>query len=158
MPSVEPVKALRRAGEQGRFLACRTAGGKALKRVPEHLIAAAALIDREVTLEHCALDAKRGNAGVDIRPPKRRELLDRKSTRLNSSHMSISYAVFCLKKKKIIIRASTTQYPTRRKISWQTRSSNTGAFSWLSYLTPNTCQYLHYVLLLNLYHSFSISL
>src|SRR5690242_21054541 len=25
--------------------------------------------------------------------------LDRKSTRLNSSHMSISYAVFCLKKK-----------------------------------------------------------
>src|SRR4051794_41394948 len=27
---------------------------------------------------------------------------DRKSTRLNSSHPSISYAVFCLKKKKII--------------------------------------------------------
>src|SRR5207249_5920089 len=27
---------------------------------------------------------------------------DRKSTRLNSSHVSISYAVFCLKKKKII--------------------------------------------------------
>src|SRR5690242_21303761 len=27
-------------------------------------------------------------------------LKDRKSTRLNSSHMSISYAVFCLKKKK----------------------------------------------------------
>src|SRR5699024_12307022 len=29
-------------------------------------------------------------------------LLDRKSTRLNSSHVSISYAVFCLKKKKTI--------------------------------------------------------
>src|SRR5690242_21502116 len=28
--------------------------------------------------------------------------LDRKSTRLNSSHMSISYAVFCLKKKNCI--------------------------------------------------------
>src|SRR5437868_14321242 len=28
-------------------------------------------------------------------------LRDRKSTRLNSSHVSISYAVFCLKKKKI---------------------------------------------------------
>src|SRR5699024_11986735 len=28
-----------------------------------------------------------------------RSLLDRKSTRLNSSHVSISYAVFCLKKK-----------------------------------------------------------
>src|SRR5699024_11876058 len=30
-------------------------------------------------------------------PPQNR---DRKSTRLNSSHVSISYAVFCLKKKK----------------------------------------------------------
>src|SRR5207253_4047303 len=29
--------------------------------------------------------------------------LDRKSTRLNSSHVAISYAVFCLKKKKCII-------------------------------------------------------
>src|SRR5437868_12924291 len=31
-------------------------------------------------------------------------VLDRKSTRLNSSHVSISYAVFCLKKKKKIYR------------------------------------------------------
>src|SRR3712207_7561218 len=30
------------------------------------------------------------------------ELVDRKSTRLNSSHANISYAVFCLKKKNII--------------------------------------------------------
>src|SRR3712207_8726757 len=29
-------------------------------------------------------------------------LADRKSTRLNSSHANISYAVFCLKKKKIL--------------------------------------------------------
>src|SRR5437773_5082304 len=29
-----------------------------------------------------------------------RRILDRKSTRLNSSHITISYAVFCLKKKK----------------------------------------------------------
>src|SRR3712207_6974830 len=29
--------------------------------------------------------------------------LDRKSTRLNSSHANISYAVFCLKKKKILL-------------------------------------------------------
>src|SRR5690242_21444727 len=36
--------------------------------------------------------------------------IDRKSTRLNSSHMSISYAVFCLKKKikGIQFAASTT--------------------------------------------------
>src|SRR5438477_7051755 len=32
---------------------------------------------------------------------------DRKSTRLNSSHMSISYAVFCLKKKKIKLNKKT---------------------------------------------------
>src|SRR2546421_5162932 len=36
---------------------------------------------------------------------------DRKSTRLNSSHDQISYAVFCLKKKSV-----------RRAISWWTRS------------------------------------
>src|SRR3712207_8356510 len=34
--------------------------------------------------------------------PRRHERLDRKSTRLNSSHANISYAVFCLKKKKFI--------------------------------------------------------
>src|SRR5699024_12231998 len=34
----------------------------------------------------------------EVRVPKE-NLLDRKSTRLNSSHVSISYAVFCLKKK-----------------------------------------------------------
>src|SRR5205807_10181109 len=33
-----------------------------------------------------------------VRPPMR--YVDRKSTRLNSSHLVISYAVFCLKKKK----------------------------------------------------------
>src|SRR2546426_3364775 len=37
-----------------------------------------------------------------------REVRDRKSTRLNSSHLVISYAVFCLKKKKInILRLSS---------------------------------------------------
>src|SRR6266850_6911160 len=37
---------------------------------------------------------------------------DRKSTRLNSSHLVISYAVFCLKKKQT--RASSTSRNTRR--------------------------------------------
>src|SRR5438477_2870943 len=41
---------------------------------------------------HLAVDP-----GEDFLPCDRIE--DRKSTRLNSSHMSISYAVFCLKKK-----------------------------------------------------------
>src|SRR5262245_62796206 len=35
-----------------------------------------------------------------------RRLRDRKSTRLNSSHLGISYAVFCLKKKKTKIKDS----------------------------------------------------
>src|SRR5207249_11960967 len=41
--------------------------------------------------------------GSTLRPPDgppAAEYIDRKSTRLNSSHVSISYAVFCLKKKK----------------------------------------------------------
>src|SRR5256885_12490741 len=39
-------------------------------------------------------------------PPEQRKkgIIDRKSTRLNSSHLVISYAVFCLKKKKIRFR------------------------------------------------------
>src|SRR5690242_21320647 len=37
---------------------------------------------------------------IQVVPVVLRRDEDRKSTRLNSSHMSISYAVFCLKKKK----------------------------------------------------------
>src|SRR2546430_6489288 len=42
------------------------------------------------------------------RPRSRPDGLDRKSTRLNSSHSQISYAVFCLKKKKTNIIKTTT--------------------------------------------------
>src|SRR5947199_7630699 len=38
---------------------------------------------------------------VDAGHAQHEESRDRKSTRLNSSHLGISYAVFCLKKKKI---------------------------------------------------------
>src|SRR4051812_49873090 len=40
--------------------------------------------------------------------------VDRKSTRLNSSHMSISYAVFCLKKKKRQHDDTTDHEPGQR--------------------------------------------
>src|SRR5690348_17814680 len=40
---------------------------------------------------------------------------DRKSTRLNSSHPSISYAVFCLKKKTICGRQRTRYYVHSRR-------------------------------------------
>src|SRR5690348_17541638 len=39
---------------------------------------------------------------------------DRKSTRLNSSHPSISYAVFCLKKKKKIKKHNTNKRQTQK--------------------------------------------
>src|SRR2546429_4565101 len=42
-----------------------------------------------------------GRAGLLDQPEQERGARDRKSTRLNSSHGYISYAVFCLKKKKI---------------------------------------------------------
>src|SRR2546426_8442785 len=44
-----------------------------------------------------------GQAGAGVPWP----LVDRKSTRLNSSHLVISYAVFCLKKKKQIASSQT---------------------------------------------------
>src|SRR3712207_8702034 len=55
-----------------------------------------------------ALRLPRGEAGL---PEQRR--LDRKSTRLNSSHANISYAVFCLKKNKTTCRSysSTSLLP-----------------------------------------------
>src|SRR5688572_31664523 len=61
------------------------------------------------TLKTRELDAV--GQGLDARPKlislrqlltQRAQLGDRKSTRLNSSHSQISYAVFCLKKKKKI--------------------------------------------------------
>src|SRR3712207_8891673 len=47
----------------------------------------------------------------DISPPMR---LDRKSTRLNSSHANISYAVFCLKKKTKLqyLHDTSLRYPS----------------------------------------------
>src|SRR3712207_8710924 len=60
--------------------------------------------------------AQRGGGGVDQ--------LDRKSTRLNSSHANISYAVFCLKKKN-----------TRHR-SYAATSRDLGARRALSYSIP----------------------
>src|SRR6266480_2604473 len=45
------------------------------------------------------LDVDPQRLGQPPQAAKLPERVDRKSTRLNSSHMSISYAVFCLKKK-----------------------------------------------------------
>src|SRR5436305_10879010 len=55
--------------------------------------------ERRVGDERDAELAQRGERGLGLRPVEER---DRKSTRLNSSHVRISYAVFCLKKKNIM--------------------------------------------------------
>src|SRR3712207_7653235 len=64
------------------------------------------LLDKKYTLEDLKeLYFKRWCVEVKYDELKNRleiENLDRKSTRLNSSHANISYAVFCLKKKKHI--------------------------------------------------------
>src|SRR6266480_2951425 len=58
-------------------------------------------------------DGDRARANSEyLRGAKGDPALDRKSTRLNSSHMSISYAVFCLKKKKKI---KTMKYKRKNK-------------------------------------------
>src|SRR5690349_23193022 len=69
--------------------------GRAVGRVGEAVIQAADLAarrQRQEAAEQMALAAARA-----ARPDA-----DRKSTRLNSSHVEISYAVFCLKKKNKI--------------------------------------------------------
>src|SRR6267378_3770433 len=43
---------------------------------------------------------------------------DRKSTRLNSSHVEISYAVFCLKKKKLIVWGVVLYIFSENACSW----------------------------------------
>src|SRR3989442_7005927 len=50
-----------------------------------------------IRAEPCHPDTR---CSLDRQRSRERKLLDRKSTRLNSSHVRISYAVFCLKKKK----------------------------------------------------------
>src|SRR5436190_4718605 len=61
-----------------------------------------------------------GESAADTEADDRRE--DRKSTRLNSSHTVISYAVFCLKKKRIprkhiVLSRNLTSYTFSTTIS-----------------------------------------
>src|SRR5262245_64761208 len=53
---------------------------------------------------HRRIEQQHRDPPVLARPGIGAHVQDRKSTRLNSSHLGISYAVFCLKKKKTIAR------------------------------------------------------
>src|SRR5690625_5466677 len=50
------------------------------------------------------------------------QLLDRKSTRLNSSHVAISYAVFCLKKKRRNCTTRNNRRDRRTRVPRNTHS------------------------------------
>src|SRR2546430_13459320 len=54
----------------------------------------------QFTLQNIEFALRHANFVMDFRKLVTPVSLDRKSTRLNSSHSQISYAVFCLKKKK----------------------------------------------------------
>src|SRR5437867_8688766 len=55
-------------------------------------------------------------------PEKAKFSLDRKSTRLNSSHRTISYAVFCLKKKMHCRSAADDNVLTASRAPWVLRA------------------------------------
>src|SRR5436309_3993945 len=57
-------------------------------------------VRRHFQEEHRARCVQDNRWRQDVEEDAVPERLDRKSTRLNSSHVKISYAVFCLKKKK----------------------------------------------------------
>src|SRR6266508_5231674 len=59
------------------------------------------------------LDARGLARGAPVEGGNR--LVDRKSTRLNSSHVAISYAVFCLTKKKRRHSCSSINPPTKKE-------------------------------------------
>src|SRR3712207_7911616 len=80
----------------------RSEGRHELVDAAARLVVVELLVDRDgglpgevrvLLVRRDAALAVAGDAGL-------RDLRDRKSTRLNSSHANISYAVFCLKKKK----------------------------------------------------------
>src|SRR3712207_7163838 len=70
------------------------------REVPQHVAGRVAVVedDRRVGEQHADQEVPHHPPGGG-EPEDAVVLVDRKSTRLNSSHANISYAVFCLKKK-----------------------------------------------------------
>src|SRR2546427_8598694 len=69
---------------------------------------------------------------------KRLKAVDRKSTRLNSSHSQISYAVFCLKKKKQLCDPRPIEGDIEQSLDWH--PTNLGAINslaWTGQVTPH---------------------
>src|SRR5256885_8402170 len=69
-----------------------------IRRPPRSTLFPYTTLFRSVGLAAVGVDVGAWKGGLDQR------CADRKSTRLNSSHLVISYAVFCLKKKRLCCR------------------------------------------------------
>src|SRR3712207_7166302 len=81
----------------------RSDGGDRREALHDHVHAVA--LNREVGVHRRAEHVAQRVYGVYL------SIQDRKSTRLNSSHANISYAVFCLKKKNKLCPPSTSSSP-----------------------------------------------
>src|SRR5437762_1753365 len=82
----------------------------------------------------------------DIVAMRKRATTDRKSTRLNSSHRCISYAVFCLKKKKEKTRFSGQRKPRSQEkhgLDVRQRDSPPASMADIQYATPHSSSYDH---------------
>src|SRR6266496_4792215 len=73
--------------------ACRIFFFLMIRRPPRSTLFPYTTLFRSARVQH-------GGVRVALRPAHGAPRADRKSTRLNSSHVEISYAVFCLKKKQ----------------------------------------------------------
>src|SRR5258707_7921232 len=63
-----------------------------------------------VSSERVRVRGRDGDVVVEAEAHRAVAFRDRKSTRLNSSHANISYAVFCLKKKKTLLLSQNLAY------------------------------------------------
>src|SRR3712207_7354515 len=86
------------AGRPDRLLTVGEMPGVTVEEARLFTDPARAEVDMVFQFEHVGLD--QGPSKWDVRPLDLCDLKDRKSTRLNSSHANISYAVFCLQIKK----------------------------------------------------------
>src|SRR6266496_1965100 len=87
-----------------------------IRRPPRSTLFPYTTLFRSPTPDHHTVRARLGECGVDVVEG------DRKSTRLNSSHVEISYAVFCLKKKKTCHKACSLR--RKRQVRGITRRAS----------------------------------
>src|SRR2546430_6930098 len=96
-------------------------------------------------------------AAAECRAAAPARAADRKSTRLNSSHSQISYAVFCLKKKKICIQrylASHDSVVDLGRFTFRLPSTNIG-LKLLNTMRQLTLRWIDEVLTFSVLHNYA---